>query len=150
LRVRVKAGNGKDKVETFTIGFTDVFPTKAVLQIAWENTIVKVDLTTDIDAKVMASIDEAMKGEKKPYFAAAQYYFENGKDLNKALEWMNAAEVADPTGPWTKLWKGRMQLKNGDKKGAAESAEAGIKLATEAKIPEYIRLNTELQMQAKK
>ncbi|CAM4069885.1 Protein of unknown function [Pedobacter westerhofensis] len=150
LRVRVKAGNGKDKVETFTIDFTDVFPTKAVMQIAWENTIVKVDLTTDIDAKVMASIDEAMKGEKKPYFAAAQYYFENGKDLNKALEWMNAAEVTDPTGPWTKLWKGRMQLKNGDKKGAAESAEAGIKLATEAKIPEYIRLNTELLMQAKK
>lgn len=150
LRVKVKAATLKEKVETFSISFTNVFPTKATLQLDWETTSLKVDLTTEVDAKVMASIDEAMKGEKKPYFAAAQYYYENGKDLNKALEWMNAAEIADPKGPWTKLWKGRMQLKNGDKKGAAESAAAGIKLATEANIPEYVRLNTELLMQAKK
>lgn len=150
LRVKVKAATLKEKVETFGISFTNVFPTKATLQLDWETTSLKVDLTTEVDAKVMASIDEAMKGEKKPYFAAAQYYYENGKDLNKALEWMNAAEIADPKGPWTKLWKGRMQLKNGDKKGAAESAAAGIKLATEANIPEYVRLNTELLMQAKK
>ncbi|MET1057690.1 MAG: DUF2911 domain-containing protein [Pedobacter sp.] len=150
LRVKVKANDSKDKVETFTIGFASVFPTKAELLLAWETTLVKIDLTTEIDTKVMASIDEAMKGEKKPYFQAAQYYYENGKDLSKALEWMNQAEIADPKGPWTKLWKGRMQLKNGDKKGAAESAAAGIKLATEAKIPEYVRLNTELLVQARK
>lgn len=150
LRVKVKAGSTKDKTETFNISFTDVYPGKASLQLAWENTVLKVDLTTEYDAKVMASIDAAMKGEKKPYFQAAQYYFENGKDLNKALEWMNAAEAADPKGPWTKLWKGRMQLKNGDKKGAAESAAAGIQLATEAKIPEYVRLNSELLIEAKK
>jgi hypothetical protein len=150
LRVKVKAGSSKDKVETFSISFTDVFPTKANMQIAWDNTVVNIGLATEIDAKVMASIDEAMKGEKKPYFAAAQYYFENGKDLNKALEWMNAAEVADPKGPWTKLWKGRMQLKNGDKKGAAETAAAGIKLATESNNSEYVRLNTELLVEAKK
>lgn len=150
LRVKVKAGSTKDKTETFSISFTDVYPGKASLQLAWENTLLKVDLTTEYDAKVMASIDAAMKGEKKPYFQAAQYYFENGKDLNKALEWMNAAEAADPKGPWTKLWKGRMQLKNGDKKGAAESAAAGIQLATEAKIPEYVRLNSELLIEAKK
>jgi len=150
LRVKVKATSTKEKTETFNISFTDVFPTKATLQLAWENTSVNIDLTTEIDAKVMASIDEAMKGEKKPYFAAAQYYFENGKDLKKALEWMNAAELADPKGPWTKLWKGRVQLKNGDKKGAAESAAAGIKLATESNNPEYVRLNTELLIEAKK
>lgn len=150
LRVKVKAGSNKDKVETFTIGFTNVLPTKAELQLSWGNTVINVNLTTEIDAKVMASIDEAMKGEKKPYFQAAQYYFENGKDLNKAIEWMNAAEIEDPKGPWTRLWKGRMQLKNGDKKGAAESAATGIKLATEMKNPEYIRLNTELLVQAKK
>jgi hypothetical protein len=150
LRVKVKAGTSKDKAETFTIGFINVLPTTAQLQLAWGNTVVNIDLTTEIDAKVMASIDEAMKGEKKPYFQAAQYYYENGKDLNKAIEWMNAAEIADPKGPWTRLWKGRMQLKNGDKKGAAESAAIGIKLATEMKNPEYIRLNTELLVQAKK
>lgn len=150
LRIKVKAGTSKDKAETFTIGFINVYPTKAQMQLAWDNTTVTLNLSTDIDAKVMASIDEAMKGDKKPYFQSAIYYFENGKDLNKTLEWMNAAEAADPKAPWVRLWKGRTQLKMGDKKGAAASAETGIKLATEAKNPEYIRLNTELLAQAKK
>lgn len=150
LRIKVKAIKLKDKVETFTIQFANVYPTTAQLQLSWENTGLNIDLTTEVDAQVMASIEEAMKGEKKPYFAAAQYYYENGKDLNKALEWVNAAELADPKAPWVRLWKGRIQLKKGDKAGAIASAEAGIKLATEAKIDEYVRLNSALLAEAKK
>jgi hypothetical protein len=150
LRVKVKASKLKDKVETFTIQFADVYPTAAKLQLMWENTAVSVDLTTEVDATVMASIDEAMKGEKKPYFAAAQYYYSNGKDLNKALEWVNAAEAADGKAPWIKLWKGRIQLKMGDKAGAAKTAASGLQLATEIKNPEYVRLHTELLNETKK
>jgi hypothetical protein len=150
LRVKVKPIKLKDKVETFTIQFADVYPTSAKLQLMWENTAVNIELTTDIDATVMASIDEAMKGDKKPYFQAAQYYFTNGKDLNKALEWVNAAEAADGKAPWIKLWKGRIQLKMGDKAGATKSATAGLQLATEMKNQEYVRLHTELLNEAKK
>ena len=150
LRVTVKAASLKEKVETFTVEFANVYPTTAQLMLSWDKTAVAVSMTTDIDTKVMASIDEAMKGDKKPYFQAAQYYYENGKDLNKALTWMNAADVSNSKAPWIKLWKGRVQLKMGDKKGAAETAEAGIKIATEIKNPEYIRLNTALLAEAKK
>lgn len=150
LRVKVKAIKLKDKVETFTMQFANVLPTTAQLQLMWENTAVNVELSTEIDATVMASIDEAMKGEKKPYFQAAQYYYSNGKDLNKALEWINAAEAADGKAPWIKLWKGRIQLKMGDKAGATKSATAGLQLATEMKNQEYVRLHTELLNEAKK
>ena len=150
LRVKVKAAKLKDKVETFTIQLADVYPTSARLLLTWENTAVSVGLTTDVDAKVMAGIDEAMKGEKKPYFQAAQYYLENGKDLNKALEWMNAADADNTKAPWVKLWKARVQLKMGDKKAAAKTAEEGLKIATEIKNPEYIRLNGALLAEAKK
>jgi len=150
FRITVKPMKLKEKVETFTIQLTDVYPTTAKLQLMWENTAISLGLTTDVDTKVMASIDEAMKGEKKPYFAAAQYYFENGKDLNKALEWATAAESSDPKAPYYKLWKGRIQLKMGDKKGAAITAAEGVKVAEESKNPEYVRLNTALLAEAKK
>ncbi|MFA4868112.1 MAG: DUF2911 domain-containing protein [Pedobacter sp.] len=150
LRIKVKAIKLNEKVETFTIQFADVLATTAKLQLMWENTLVNVQLSSDIDATVMASIDEAMKGEKKPYFQAAQYYFTNGKDLKKALEWVNAAEAADGKAPWIKLWKGRIQMKMGDKAGAAKTATDGLKLATELKNQEYIRLHTELLKEAKK
>lgn len=150
LRFKVKPTSTKDKVETFAMQFTNVFPTSAQLQLMWENTALAFNITTSVDAKVMASIDEAMKGEKKPYFAAAQYYYENGKDLNTALAWMNEAEKADPKGPWFKLWKGRIQLKNGDIMGAMATAQTGINIATEIKNDEYVRLNTQLLEEAKK
>lgn len=150
LRVKVKASKLKDKVETFTIQFADVYPTTAKLQLMWENTGITVNMTTEVDATVMASIDAAMKGEKKPYFQAAQYYYANDKDLNKALEWATAAEAADSKAPWIKLLKGRIQLKMGDKTAAAKTAASGLQLATEIKNPEYVRLHTQLLNEAKK
>lgn len=150
LRLKVKPVSLKDKVETFTINFANVFPTTAQLQLMWDKTLVLVNLTTDIDEDVMASIDEAMKGEKKPYFAAAQYYYNNGKDLNKALEWINAAEAADQKAPWIKLWKARIQLKTGDKAGAIATSEAGLKAAQDMNNNEYVRLHTAFLADAKK
>lgn len=150
VRFKVKPTLLKDKVETFTIQFTHVYPTSAQMLLTWDNTSVAVDLTVDIDAKVMANIETAMAGDKKPYFQAAQYYFENGKDLKKALEWVNAAEAADQKAPWIKLWKARMQLKSGDKKGAAATAAAGVKVAKEANNEEYVKLNTDLLAEASK
>lgn len=149
-RFTVKPQNLKQPVETFTIQFSDVKATSTKMELMWENTLISLNLTTDIDSQVMASIESAMKGEKKPYFQAAQYYFENGKDLKTALEWMNEAEKADPKAPWIKLWKGRVQLKMGDKAGAQATAKSGIAIATELKNEEYIRLNTQLFELAKK
>jgi hypothetical protein len=150
LRVKVKTNVLKDKVETLTMQFVNVTESKAQLQLMWENTAFAVNLTTDVDAKAMANIAEAMKGDKKPYMQSAIYYFTNGKDLKTALAWMVEADKADPKMPWTKLWLGRMQLKAGDKVGATESAKAGIAIATAMKNEEYIRLNNQLLAEAKK
>lgn len=150
LRIKVKPIVLKNKVETFTIQFADVLPTASQLQLMWENTLVSINLTTNIDEKVMSRIDAAMKGEKKPYFQAAIYYLENGKDLNKALAWVNEAEKAAPKAPYIKLWKGKIQLKMGDKVGAQTSAQAGIDAAKAENNEEYIRLNSQLLAAAKK
>lgn len=140
LRVKVKPITLKDKVETFTIQFANISDTAADLQLSWENTLVNVKLTTSVDERVMANIAEAMKGEKKPYFQAAQYYYTNGKDLKTALEWMNEAEKQMTDAPWVKLWKARVQLKMGDKVGAAKTAKEGLDIATRIKNEEYVRL----------
>lgn len=150
LRIKVKPIALKAPVETFTMQFANVLPTSAQLHLMWETTALAINITTSIDEKVMANIDAAMKGEKKPYFAAAQYYFQNGKDLQTALNWINEAEKADQKAPHIKLWKGRIQLKMGDKMGAQATAQAGITAATQAKNEEYIRLNTQLLAEAQK
>ena len=150
LRVKVKPVMLQDKVETFTIQLGRIYDTTAQLQLMWENTAVHVNISTDIDKRVMADIAEAMKGEKKPYFAAAQYYYANGKDLKTALTWMNEAEKQMVDAPWVKLAKARVQLKMGDKMGAVKTAKEGQEIATRIKNEEYVRLTTQFIAENKK
>ncbi|MBB2146489.1 DUF2911 domain-containing protein [Pedobacter sp. LMG 31464] len=150
LRIKVKPMTIKDKVETFTMQFANVLPTSAQLDMMWENTAIAVNITTSIDEQVMASIDAAMKTDKKPYVGAAQYYLDNGKDLATALNWMNEAEKANPKVPYIKLWKAKIQLKMGDIAGAQATAQAGVDLATANKDDEYVRLNTWVLEEAKR
>jgi len=141
-RFKIRPMAMKDAMETFTIQFANVKSTSAQIHLMWEKTAIAINLATSVDEQVMASIDAAMKTDKKLYFQAAQYYFENGKDLNTALAWVDEAEKADAKAPYIRLWKGKMQLKSGNLVGAMASAQAGLKLAIEQKNEEYIRLNT--------
>ncbi|MDA9555758.1 DUF2911 domain-containing protein [Pelobium sp.] len=144
LRFTVKPSVLKTPVETFIIQFLNVKPGSMTMNLSWENTSINIPLTIDYDAKVMANIEKAMAGDKKPYFAAAQYYYENNKDLKKALEWINEAEKTDLKAPWFKLWKARILLKSGDKTAAAAVASEGVKLAKASNNDEYVRLNQEV------
>lgn len=149
LRFTIKPTILKAPVESFTMQFSNVKAGSMLLDIHWENTAIAIPMTVDYDAKVMVNIEKAMNGDKKPYFAAAQYYFENNKDLTKALTWINEAEKTDLNAPWFKLWKAKILLKMGDKKAAASVAEQGMKLAKESGNDEYVRLNLALLTQTK-
>ena len=151
LRFNVKPVKLKQPVETFTLQFENMDPTSGELHLLWENTSLTIHMTCDIDAKVMARIDSAMKTDKKPYYAAVIYYWNNNKDMNQALEWANQIETI-PGMPLmvAKLWKARVLLKKGDKSAAVTTAQEGVKAATDAKSDEYIRLNKEVIEQAGK
>jgi hypothetical protein len=150
LRFKIKPGKLDKKLETFTIQFANTFSEHTELQLLWENMILTLHLETDVDARVMANIDQAMKGEKKPYYFAAIYYYNHDKDMNKALTWINEFEKALPKADNAKYWKARIQLKMGDKQAAIATANEGLKLATEGGDVEYIRLNKEVLAEAKK
>ena len=149
LRFTVKPEKTAKKIETFTICFPAVTTSTVTLNLAWENTSISFDIKVDQDAEIMASIDQAMQGDKKPYLAAAQYYFKNDKDLDKALSWADEAVKASPELPYPYYWKAQIQLKKGDKAGAKASALLGKQVAEKAKSDEYIRLNNQVLEKAK-
>ncbi|CAN5222939.1 DUF2911 domain-containing protein [soil metagenome] len=144
LRFKVKPLKLDRRVETLTIQFADVTQTNCLLQILWENTEVPIRLTTDVDARIMANIQEAMKGEKKPYYMSAIWCYNHNRNLVQALQWMEEANKAQPAAFNIKYWLARLQLKNGDKQAAIVSANEGLKLAVASNNAEYIRLNKEV------
>jgi hypothetical protein len=121
VRVQAKPEPIKDKVESFTMQFANVRSTSIELHLAWDQTDVALPITTEIDSKVMSQITEAMnKDDKKnaPYFNAAMYFMENGKDLNQALDWFNKAAEQNPKAFWVFHQRANCLAKLGKKQEA--------------------------------
>ena len=144
FRVTVRPMKLNETVETFTMQFANVKPTSTDLQIMWDKTAVAVPITTDIDKKVMAQIDNLINKDSRPYFQSAMYYMETGKDLNQALQWFNKAIEQNPTGFYIYYQKANTLAKLGRKDEARATAQKSIALAREQKNDDYVRLNEKL------
>ena len=151
LRVNVKPIALSQKVESFTIDLANVAPSSCQLQLSWEKVLVSINIRANIDEKIMTAIDGAMQGSgNKPYYQAAAYYFDNGKDTNKALEWANEAENANPNAYWISHLKAKIQLKLGQKEAAIATAKQSLEMAKKENNADYVRLNEKLIAEAKK
>jgi hypothetical protein len=144
VRVNVKAMITANKVETFTIQFANVKSNTCELQLMWENTAVALPISTDVDAKVMSQINNIMTKDNLPYFNAAMYYMENGKDLNQALSWFNKGIDQNPDAFYMYHQKANCLAKLGKKQEAIATATKSIELATAAKNSDYVKLNEDL------
>lgn len=144
VRVNVKPMITANKVETFTIQFANVKSNTCELQLMWENTAVTLPISTDVDAKVMSQINNIMTKDNLPYFNAAMYYMENGKDLNQALSWFNKGIEQNPDAFYMYHQKANCLAKLGKKQEAITTATKSIELATAAKNSDYVKLNEDL------
>jgi hypothetical protein len=149
LRINVVPKSTDAKVESFTIGLAKVKPTSASLELTWDYTKVSVKISTEIESRIMKNIDAIMAADARPYYQAASYYFENGKDISKAKVWVDKAAEQNPKAFWVRLLKAKIELKMGDKKAAIASANEVVALATEAKNDDYVKMANKLISEAK-
>jgi tetratricopeptide (TPR) repeat protein len=139
-----------EKVETFTMNISDLTATAANIEMAWENTKVTFKVVADFDATLMKNIDAALASDTRPYFQAANYYYDNNKDLTKALEWANKAVEQNPKAFWAMQLKAKIEYKMKDYKSAIASAEKVIVVAKEAKNDDFVKQAEDLIAEAKK
>jgi hypothetical protein len=148
VRVTVKPVALPDLVESLCIGMTDLRDDSAVLTIDWEKTRVAVKIDLDLVNTLVPQIKAAMAAEgKKPYLAAAMFYYDHDLDLKQAVAWADAAAKESPDAFWVTYRKGLILAKMGDKAGALAAAKESLAKAEAkggASGAEYKRLNEEL------
>lgn len=132
-------------VENFIITINNLTDNSGDLQLIWDKTVVPVKITTEVDKAVMASIEKALAGPTAAdYYAAGTYFYNSGKDLNKALEYI---QKATKNGDTPRYWQLRMEsevlAKLGRYKEAVAVAFKSKELATEAGNDDYVKINTE-------
>lgn len=143
LRVPVKPTVLKDVVETFTITFDNLQTSGASLSLSWDKTKVSVPFTVPTDTKVMANIKKTMGGPTaNDYFGAAQYYYDNKKDLKQALVWAEQAANMRPDAYWIVRLQAMILAEAGDKKAAIEKANVALELAKKDDNQDYVKMLT--------
>lgn len=143
-RVKAKPDEMPFAIESFMITFDNIKPSSMNLIMLWDKTAVAVPISADVESKVMAQIDNLMNKDNRPYFNAAMYYLDNGKDLNKAVAWFDKAIEQNPKAFWVYHQKANALAKLGKKQDAITTANKSIELAKEAKNDDYVALNQKL------
>ena len=149
VRFKIEPRKMKNKLESFTMAFSDVLPESCNLDIKWAKTLVSIPINSIFKDKVRAQLEAAMKTDKKPYWAAAQFYNEYDKNLPKALENATKAIEANDKAFWVWIYKAKIQKEMGDKAGALESSKRSMQLAVEAKNDDYQKINQDFQKSLK-
>jgi hypothetical protein len=144
MRFKVPASKLKNKAESFTMQFSNVLPESCELHLIWGNADVTVPITTNITDRIRTQLETALSGTTKPYFAAANFYYEYDKDYAKALTNVDKAINENKEAYWVYLLKARIQKATGDKAGAKATAEIAIEKATAQKNDDYVRGGKEL------
>jgi len=131
-------------IETFTISFDDLTNNSAMLGIMWEKVYVAVKIDVPTNDKVAKNISKVMNGpDANDYYSSARYYLEEGKDINKAVTWIDKA--IDMTKDKPRFWFLRQQslihAKAGKTKTAIKAAKASLSAAEKAGNQDYVNLN---------
>jgi hypothetical protein len=144
VRVEAETMNMDKSLESFTMQFANIKPNSCELHMMWDKTAVALPVMTDVETKVMAQIDQLMNKDNRPYFNAAMYYMDNGKDLNQALAWFDKGVELQPNAFWIHHQRANCLAKLGKKDEAKTAAEKSKALATDQKNDDYVKLNEKL------
>ncbi|MEP7323396.1 MAG: DUF2911 domain-containing protein [Saprospiraceae bacterium] len=142
LRFTSKPTKMADLKESFTIEFDKIKDAGTELFLAWENTRVAFNIDANTDAKVVASINAVMAGPTDDdYLAAANYYSNSGKDINKAVEWASKA-VSMGANEFYQLRQYSLILaKAGKVSEAIAAAKESLAKSQTAKNNDYVKMN---------
>ncbi len=144
VRVKSEVQTLPFSVESFTINVDELKDNTCNIYLIWDNVITGFSVETDIDSKIMKQISDVMEGDNRPYFAAAMYYMNNGKDLQKALTWFTKAEEMSPEAFWVVHQKANCLAKLGKKQEAIAAANKSKEMAKKANNDDYVVLNDKL------
>ncbi len=149
VRVNVKPVKADINSETFTMQFANVKPESIDLVMRWDDLMLNMPITANVEEKVMAQINNLMNKDNRPYFGAAMYYIDNGKDLKQALAWLDKAVEQNPNAFWIHHQRANALVRLGNKAEARTAANKSMELARTANNDDYISLNEKLLAELK-
>ncbi len=140
--VQVRPSNNNRPVETMMFYFAEVKDGSARLVMDWDKVNLALDITVNTDEEVMSNIERVLNGPSKgDYYNAANYFFNNGKDMKTAYEYVKKATDGDDQKFWQMRRRSQIEAALGMHKEAIATAKVAMNLAEKAGNMEYVKFN---------
>lgn len=131
-----------EKMETFTIAFSDLNMDSVHLNIIWESTEIPLKIEVPTKEKAMKNITAVMSGpSSRDYYQVATFYKEVG-EMDKAKENIEKAiATAEQPAFWVHRQHSLILASLKDKDGAVKAAKTSLELAEKAGNADYVKMN---------
>lgn len=139
VRVEAKTKDMSESIETLTMQFANVKNGSCDLHIMWDKTAVSLPITTNIEERMKAQIDQLIYKDNRPYFNAGLYAMNNGLDLNQALALFDKALEQQPEMLRNHNQRAICLNKLGRKEEAKKGAQKGLELAKAQKNDGFVK-----------
>lgn len=147
LSLKVRPETLQRSVETFTISIGNLDNDFAHLELMWERMLIAIKFEVPTRELALSNINKALAGPTfSDFYSAAQFFFSSNIENAKALEYINTAVemVTKERGEapfWYLRLKSQIQARNGDRKGAIETAKQSMAGAEKVGNQDYIKMN---------
>ncbi len=131
IRIAVKAETSSF-FEMFTIMFSEVELSSGILELRWENTLVKIPIQVDTNTITIKEFEKASKAISAYWYtfsAAGHYYHQIKKDDTKAIEYLDKAIGLKAPNPAPWMLKSQILAKAGHYKEAIEVAKEALEVS---------------------
>ncbi len=145
-RFTVKPTMLEADVQTFTIQVSDITFVSCKIEMLWERTKVVLPVVAKNGDRIQQNIEGVLnKPVTKPYFQAANYYYEMDKNMDLAKRYVDSAIEQDPKAYYMWYLKARIERRLGHKDDAVAAAKKSMETAKGAALEyEYIHNNQKL------
>ena len=131
-------------MESFMIFFDNLRDETATMHLAWDKTLVSINIMVNSHEQAMATIKKTLAGPSNgDYYQAGMYMASRGENMDKALSYIQKATHSDDPKFWQVRQEAEVLAQMGKTKEAIEAAKKSLELAEKAENKTYIRINKE-------
>lgn len=143
LKTTVKETTLPTSAETFTLGINGIDTNFAYLEMYWENSFARLKFEVPTEKVAIASIEKTLAGPSaNDYYSSAQFFYQANGDVAKARTYIDKSLELSKEKPFYYLrLKSLIQAKQGDKKGAIETAKQSLAASETAGNQDYVKMN---------
>lgn len=150
-RFKIRPITLDENVQTFTINVTDITFTTCKIELVWERTKIVLPVVSHNTERIEKNISDAINHPARPYFQAANYYYEMNMRTELAKAYVDTALEQNPKAYYMWYLKARIEKRLGNKDEAIAAAKKSIETAAgSANEAEYVHNNQKLIEEVKR